>query len=89
MIPGDQIVTNPRVTQLVHLPDKEQSGIEVTPVAVVEIASNHHKIDPLLNRQLNQIFERPSARAANQIDGSPFVGFEPFQGTVQVQIRSV
>ena len=80
---------NPRVAKLVHLPNKEQSGIKVTPVAVVEIASNHHKVDPLLNRQLNQIFQRPSAGAPNQIDGSPFVVFQAFQGTVQVQIRSV
>src|SRR6266849_9548692 len=48
-----------------HLPDEEQSGLVVAPVAVIEIARDDNKGDLLFDRLAYEIIERSAGRGAN------------------------
>ena len=55
---------NSRLVQAPHLTHEEVAGVVVTPVAVVEVTRDHHKIDLFFDRLVDQVPEGVPRRCA-------------------------
>ncbi len=89
MVAVDHEGVNLRFAQPVHLVREEQAGVVVLPITVVKVAGEHDKVHLLIQRQVHQILEGPARRSPEMLDGGAFVLLEPFQRTIDVQIRSM
>jgi hypothetical protein len=49
------------------LPGEEDAGVEVAPVAVVEVAGDDHEIDLFFEGKANQVFESVAGGGAKQL----------------------
>ncbi len=79
----------PRLAELGHLSDEEEPRRVVAPIAVVEVAREHHRIRALLDRERDEVLHRPSSRPADPVGRRPLVAVEPRERAVDVQIRGV
>ena len=78
VITRDQIQTDSRFTELVHLSNEEHAGVEISPVAIVQVPGDNDEIDSFTHRECDEVLESSTSRTANQIDRSTFVTFQSF-----------
>gem|GEM_PF-3780836 len=72
-----------------HLLANKQAGVKVLPVAVVEIAGDQQKIDPLVDGQIHQALERAPGRATQPFQRRAVVAAQPPQRAVDVKVGGV
>ena len=78
-----------RFRKAANLAGEEQPGLIVAPIAIIEIACDHHKIDLLINRFGDEIVESLPRRRTNALDGRPVIPREPPQRTIEVNVCGV
>ena len=67
-----------------HLLAEKQAGVEVLPVAVIDIASKKDEVDTLTDRPVDQSLQRTSRSSAQPFNGSAIVTVEAAEGAVDV-----
>ena len=72
-----------------HFSGEKQSGVEVLPRPVIEVAGNHHEIDAFPDRLVDQVAEGRPRRGAQQLDRSPLIGGQARKGAVEMNVRRV
>ena len=85
----DHINGNVALAQPRHLLDEEQPGIEVAPVAVIDIAGDNDEIDRFGLRQIDHPLQGPARRPAQQIDRRAIIGRKADQRAVEMDIGGV
>src|ERR1700730_18703912 len=63
-----------------HLPDEEQTGLVIAPVAVIEIAGDGNEGDLLFDRLAYEIIERRAGSGANAFSGGACWPDSPLSG---------
>lgn len=72
-----------------HLPDKEQTSVEVFPVPVVNVTGDHHEIDLLVDRMRHEVVESVARCSAQALSRRVGIGRQPPQRAVKVQVGGV
>ena len=84
-----QIDGNPGLSQSSHLPDEEESGVEVLPVAVVDVAGNDHEVDGFIQGDVHQLHEGIARGSAQLLGWCIGIRGQPAKRAVQVQVSGV
>jgi hypothetical protein len=84
-----QIDGDARLPQPPHLPDEEQPRVEVLPVAVVDIARDHHEIDLLVDGMGDERLKSVAGGGAQTLGWRVRVGGKPPQGAVEMEVGGV
>jgi hypothetical protein len=61
------------VGQAAHLFAKEEAGLKIFPVAVVDVAGDQHQFDLLFQCEGDQVFECAARRQTDLLHGGAFV----------------
>ena len=85
----EQIDGNSRPGQAAHLPDEEEAGPVVAPIAVIEVAGDDQEGDLLLDGKSHQPIQSGPGGGANGLCRGAFMSGQPGQGAVQVNVRGV
>ncbi len=89
VVARDQVDGDVGVSQLDHLLDEEQPGVEILPVAVVEIAGDEDEGHGLIFGQVDEILQRPARGAPHFGRRGPVVAIQTAQGAIEMKIRRV
>ncbi len=76
----------PRVGKPSHLVGEKKAGAVVRPIPVIDVAGDHEKRGVFRDRKVNQTPERAPSRAPDQLGGRSWIGFEPAQRTVEMDV---
>lgn len=77
------------VRQPAHLLHEEESGLVVTPIAVIEVAGDDHEVDFVLGRLTDEVLERGARRGANSFGCRALLSGESLQRAVEMDVASV
>jgi hypothetical protein len=89
VVAGDRDDRDAGLAQPPDLADVEQRGVEVAPRAVEDVAGDQDECDPLLERQVDEVRQRPPRCSPELLDGRAVVGGEPEHRAVEVDVGGV
>ena len=89
VVAADQEDRDAGVAEPGHLLAEEEPGVVVVPVAVVEVADDQDERDLLLDRQPDEVLQRPPGRPPALLDRRPLVAVEPPLRAVEVDVGGV
>ena len=89
VVAADQEDLDAGVAEVGHPLDEPEAGVVVLPVAVVDVAGDQDEGDLLVDRQPDQVLQRPPGRPADLRRRAPLVPVEPAQGAVEVDVGGV
>jgi hypothetical protein len=78
-----------RLGQPAHLCGEEQSGAEIRPVTVVDVAGDQQEIDFFLDRQIDEAPEGSAGGGADEFGGGGGIGLQPAQRAVEMEVGRV
>jgi hypothetical protein len=89
VVSGEEEYPDAGRAEAVHLRYQVQARVVVPPVAVEEIACDHHEGGFLCQGQPDEVFEGAAGGAAEEVHRDPLVGVEAMEGAVQVDVGCV
>ena len=89
VIAGNNKDHDPGLIQPAHLSDKEDAGLVILPITVIEVSGNQNKINCFFNRQINQVIKCPPCRPPNLFNRGIFMGLKTFEGAIEVYVCRV
>ena len=89
VVAQQQVDGDARGIQASHLPGKVDAGVEVLPVAVVQVAGNDHEVHLLRDGLGDQVVEGITCCCAEQLRRGILVGGQSRQRAVEVDVGGV
>ena len=71
------------------MPDEEQAGLIVAPIAVIEIARDDDEGDLLFDRLADEVVERCARRGADPFGGGALLSGKSLERTVEMNVAGV
>lgn len=78
-----------RVPKPAHLTNEEQPSVEVLPISVVDVASNHHELDLFIDGLGDQVLESVPGRGPQALSRRIGIRRQTSQGTVEMEVGGV
>lgn len=72
-----------------HLLAKEQAGMEVLPITVVDVSRKKNKVDWFSKGLIDQPLEGAARRSSKSLDWSAFITTQTPEGTIDVQVSGM
>ena len=89
VVAGYQIDGDTRLAEPLHLGDEEQPGVEILPIAVVQVARDQHEGDLFVHGQPHEILQRSPRRMTNLFGRRGFVAIDSSPRAVEMNIRGM
>ena len=89
VIARDEHHLDARRAQTGHLTGEEQARAVVTPIAIVEIASDDDEIHVFFEGKAHQVFKGSAGCSPNSVQGRTVVALQSHEGTVEMRVGGV